>query len=232
MERAVSGRPSSMSVSEAVDGRNSVRAFLDRPVDRAVVEDILRRAARAPSSGNLQPWVARLVDGEEIAALKSLMRQRVAELPDGEPGAPAFYPSLLKPAYLARRRRNGEILYGALGIDRHDALARKAWIDENFQFFGAPAGLMLFLEPSSTPYQWIDIGIYLQTVLLLLREAGLDSCPQADWAMYETTVKQLLDTPPDLVLVCGIAIGHADPSHLENFARTERDDPLASYSIR
>ena len=232
MERALSERRSGMSVSEAVDGRNSVRAFLDRPVDRAVVEDILRRAARAPSSGNLQPWVARLIDGAELVALKSLMRQRVVELPDGEPAAPAFYPSHMKPAYLARRRRNGEILYGALGIDRNDAVARKAWIDQNFQFFGAPTGVMLFLEPNSTPYQWVDIGIYLQTVLLLLREAGLDSCPQADWAMYETTVKQALSAPLDLTLVCGIAIGHADPMHPENFARTERDDPLASYSIR
>jgi len=221
-----------MSVSEAVDGRNSVRAFLDRPVDRAVLEDILRRAARAPSSGNLQPWIARIIDGTEIAELKTLMCRRVVETPDGEPMAHPFYPPVLKPVYLTRRRRNGEILYGALGIDRTDALARKAWIDQNFQFFGAPLGVMLFVERYSTPYQWVDIGIYLQTVLLLLREAGLDSCPQADWAMYEASVKVFLDAPPDLSLVCGISIGYADPSHAENFARTERDDPLASFQIR
>lgn len=224
--------PPALSVSAAVDRRASVRAFLDRPVERATVEDILRRAARAPSGGNLQPWVARLVDGAEIAALKTLMREKLKEMPEGEPGAPEFYPAPMKPAYLARRRRNGEILYGALGIDRQDAVARKAWIDQNFQFFGAPAGVVLFIERDSTPYQWLDIGIYLQTVLLLLREAGLDSCPQADWALFEATVKTALDAPPDLALVCGIAIGYADPSHPENFARTERDDPLASYSIR
>lgn len=224
--------PPRMSVSEAVDRRASMRAFLDRPVSRDLVEDLLRRAARAPSGGNLQPWVARLVDGEEIAALKLSMRRRVAEMPDGEAPIPSFYPDPMKPAYLARRRRNGEILYGALGIDREDAAARKMWVDENFQFFGAPTGVMLFVERNSTPYQWVDLGIYLQTVLLLLQEAGLDSCPQADWALYETSVKQALDAPPDLALVCGIAIGYANPDHPENYARTERDDPLASYSIR
>lgn len=173
-----------------------------------------------------------MVDGTEIAALKALMRDRVAGMPDGEPPVPAFYPDAMKPAYLARRRRNGEILYGALGIDRDDAVARKRWIEENFQFFGAPAGVILFAERRSTPYQWVDLGIYLQTVLLLLREAGIDSCPQADWAMYEATVKQALNAPPDLALVCGIAIGYADPDRPENGVRTERDDPLASYSIR
>ncbi|MDR6955342.1 nitroreductase [Ancylobacter sp. 3268] len=231
MARPPAGTSVRMSVSEAVDSRVSARAFLDRPVPRTLVEDILRRAARAPSGGNLQPWLARLVEGEEIAALKTRMRARVAELPDGEPMAHGFYPPTLKPAYLARRRRNGEILYGALGIDRRDPVARKAWIDENFQFFGAPAGVLLFIERSSTPYQWIDLGIYLQTVLLLLREAGLDACPQADWAMYAATVAAFLDAPPDLMLICGIAIGHADPNRPENFVRTERDDPLAAFAI-
>lgn len=221
-----------VSVSGAVARRRSVRAFLDRPVSRATVEDILRRAACAPSGGNLQPWVVRVVDGAEIAALKALMRRRVAGMPDGEPPVPAFYPDALKPPYLARRRRNGEILYGALGIDRDDAEARRAWIAGNFQFFGAPVGVMLFAERQSTPYQWVDIGIYLQTVLLLLCEAGLDSCPQADWAMYEATVKQALGAPPDLTLVCGIAIGYADPDSPGNAVRTERDDPLAAYAIR
>ncbi|GAB4064318.1 nitroreductase [Ancylobacter sonchi] len=224
--------PGGMSVSQAVDGRVSTRAFLDRPVSRALLEDVLRRAARAPSGGNLQPWAARLVDGGEIAALKALMRARLAELPDGEPMAHPFYPPVLTPAALARRRRNGEILYGALGIDRHDPVARKAWIDENFQFFGAPAGVLLFIGRNATPYQWLDLGIYLQTVLLLLREAGLDACPQADWAMYAPTVAAFLDAPPDLMLICGIAIGHADPARPENVIRTERDDPLASFAIR
>lgn len=226
MDGAVTGP---VSVSEAVASRSSVRAFLDRPVDPDRILDILRRAARAPSGGNLQPWAVHALHGERLAALKALMRRRCAEDPDGEPMGYAFYPPELKPHYVKRRLRNGEILYGALGIDRSDMAARRAWIHENFQFFGAPFGVLLFVERSFGPSQWLDLGIYLQTVLLLLTEAGYASCPQADWAMFETTVKRFLASPADLQLVCGIAIGHADPERPENCVRTERDDPLASY---
>ena len=221
-----------MSVSDAVAAHRCVRAFLDRPVDSAEIHDILRRAARAPSGGNLQPWAIHTIEGERLASLKALMRRRCAEDPEGEPMDYEFYPSDLKPAYLRRRVRNGEILYGALGIDRNDKDARLGWIHENFQFFGAPFGVFCFVERSFGPSQWLDLGIYLQTVLLLLTEAGYASCPQADWAMFERTVMRFLDSPPDLTLVCGIAIGHADLSRPENLIRTERDDPLASYGIR
>jgi nitroreductase len=157
---------------------------------------------------------------------------RCVEQPDGEPLDFAFYPSPLRPAYAGRRMRNGEILYGALGIDRNDALARRTWIHENFQFFGAPFGVFCFLERSFGAYQWLDLGIYLQTVLLLLTEAGYASCPQADWAMFERTIKQFLNSSPDLRLVCGIAVGYPDETRPENLCRTERDDPLQSYEIR
>jgi nitroreductase len=176
--------------------------------------------------------VIKTIEGQRLSDLKALMRSRCSEHPDGEPLDFAFYPSPLKPAYAGRRVRNGEILYGALGIDRNDALARRAWIHENFQFFGAPFGVFCFLERSFEAYQWLDLGIYLQTVLLLLTEAGYASCPQADWAMFERTVKQFLDSPPDLRLVCGIAVGYADATRPENLCRTERDDPLQSYEIR
>jgi hypothetical protein len=173
-----------------------------------------------------------VIEGEELAALKALMKRRNAEAPGGEPMACKFYPGDLKPAYRARRERNGEILYGALGIDRKDAAARRVWISENFQFFGAPLGVFLFLERNFYQSQWLDLGIYLQSVLLLLQEAGLDSCAQADWAMFERTVMDYLGSPPDLTLVCGIAVGHADFDRPENHIVTERDDPLTSYDIR
>ena len=114
----------------------------------------------------------------------------------------------------------------------NDALARRTWIHENFQFFGAPFGVFCFLERNFEAYQWLDLGIYLQTVLLLLTEAGYASCPQADWAMFERTVKHFLNSPPDLRLVCGIAIGYPDEARPENLCRAERDDPLQSYEIR
>ncbi len=218
-------------MSDAVAAHRSVRAFLDRPVDADEIHDILRRAARAPSGGNLQPWAVHTIAGERLAALKALMRRRCAEAPEGEPMDYDFYPPELKPAYLQRRMRNGEILYGALGIDRSDKNARLAWIHENFQFFGAPFGVFCFLERSFGPSQWLDLGIYLQTVLLLLTEAGYGSCAQADWAMFERTVTAFLKSPPDLMLVCGIAIGYPDPARPENRIRSERDDPLASYEM-
>lgn len=221
-----------MSVSEAVARHRSVRAFLEKPANVEEIHDILRRAARAPSGGNLQPWAVTTTFGPRLLELKAMMRRRCAEQPDGEPMDYAFYPGNLKPAYLRRRVRNGEILYGALGIDRSDAVARRTWIHENFQFFGAPFGAFCFVERSFGPSQWLDLGIYLQTVLLLLTEAGYASCPQADWAMFENAVKAFLGSPPDLRLVCGIAIGYPDEARPENLCRTERDDPLQSYEIR
>jgi nitroreductase len=230
MDGAVSdpGRPG-MSVSEAVESRRSIRAFLDRPVPTGLVLDVLRRAARAPSGGNLQPWMVHVIEGQRLLRLKALMRQRCAETPDGEPMAYSFYPSELKPHHTARRTRNGHLLYGALGVDREDKAARKRWIDENFQFFGAPFGLFFLMERAFGPSQWLDLGLYLQSVMLLLREAGLDTCPQADWALYERTVLDFLSAPADLTLICGMAVGTRDPAAPINQVVTERDDPVVLF---
>lgn len=219
-----------MSVSDAVAAWRSIRAFETRPVDPAAIHAILRLAARAPSGGNLQPWLVETLSGERLAALKALMRDRVAACPDGEPMDYAFYPAAPKPHHRRRRARNGEILYGALGIDRDDAAARRAWIHENFQFFGAPFGILLFLERAFGPSQWLDLGIYLQTVLLLLTEAGYGACPQADWALFDRSVCSHLGVPDELTLVCGIAVGFADRARPENRIRSERDDPLSSLN--
>lgn len=215
------------TVSEALESRKSTRAFLDRPVARPRLEEIARRAARAPSSGNLQPWHAYIIDGEAMAALKITMGRKVIENPEGEAMPSPFYPDPLMPVQTQRRKRNGEILYAALGIDRDDSEARRAWNLLNFQFFGAPAGIFLFLDRNSTPFQWLDLGIYLQSLLLLLEESGISACPQADWALYGETVRDLLGVGPNRMLICGVAIGYADPTRPENFIRTERVDPLA-----
>lgn len=219
-----------MTVTEAVASRRSIRAFLDQPVERGTVERILRQAARAPSGGNLQPWVVHTIDGDRLARLKALMRRRCAEDPDGEPMCYTFYPADLGPAHLARRLRNGQLLYGALGIDREDRIARRTWIHENFQFFGAPFGVFFLMPRAFGPSQWLDLGLYLQTVMLLLREAGLDSCPQADWALFEPTVTGFLGSPPELTLICGMAIGRRDAAAPINHVVTERDDPLVTFA--
>jgi nitroreductase len=162
-----------------------------------------------------------------MAAFKVFMHRHCRENPDGEATPHPFYPDSLSDTQLARKQGNGARLYTALGINRGDADARREWIFENFEFFAAPSGVLLFLDANATPYQWLDIGIYLQSTLLLLQEAGLDSCPQADWAIYVEAVKTFLGVPSSLTLVCGIAVGHADSSRPINGVRTDRDDPLA-----
>lgn len=229
MDSSLNGLPAVRSVSEALNRRVAVRAFLNTPVPRDMIEELVRKATRAPSSGNLQPWHVRIVDGAEMIELKALMDRRIVEKPEGEEMPCSFYPAELTPAQTRRRHRNGEILYDALGIDRNDAAARRAWNLLNFRFFGAPTGIFLYLDTNATPFQWLDLGIYLQSLLLLIEEAGLASCPQADWSMYGTTICQATGMDQGTFLVCGIAVGHADPDHPENFIRTERDDPLASY---
>lgn len=216
------------SVSAAVDRRRSIRRFLDAPVDRALVEDVVRRAARAPSGSNVQPWAVRIVDGARMAELKAMMRTLRAEQPAGEPLDPPYQPFGGPPPDFQRRKvRNGEILYGALGIDRADAAARAAWNEENFQFFGAPVGVFLLMRRECQPWQWLDLGIYLQTLLLLFEEAGLGTCPQADWAMHGEAVARFLGADPAFRLPVGVAVGLADPTAPENLMRSERDDPLA-----
>ena len=217
-----------LSVAAAVAQRRSVRAFLPDPVDPAVAERALRRAARAPSGSNMQPWSARIVPGARLDALLAMTAAQRAALPDGEPMDPPFLPAAGPPPEgRARKIRNGELLYGALGIDRSDAAARAAWNEENFRFFGAPLGVFLLIDRQANPWQWLDLGIYLQTVLLLLEEAGLATCPQADWAMHGEAVARHLGAPASRRLVCGIAVGHADPDAPENIYRSERDDPLS-----
>jgi nitroreductase len=220
-----SGEPA-RTVSEAVATRRSIRAFLPEAPPPGEVERLLRLAARAPSGGNLQPSFVHVLEGARLDTLKALMARRCAEDPEGEPMSYSFYPERLPDAYWQRRVRNGEILYGALGIDRKDKAARLAWIHENFQFFGAPMGLLFFMEKGFGQSQWMDLGIYLQTVMLLLREAGLDSCPQADWALFERTVCEHLGVPGNLTLICGMCVGYRDPAAPINIATTERDDPV------
>ena len=231
MDAAVRSAPATRaeaSVSAVVDRRRSIRAFLDAPVERAVIEDLVRRAARVPSGSNVQPWAARIVDGAQMEALRAMMRELRAAQPGGEPLDPPYQPPGGPPADWTRRRvRNGEILYGALGIDRADAPARAAWNEENFQAFGAPAVVFLLMPREAVAWQWLDLGIYLQTLLLLIEEAGLGACPQADWAMHGEAVARFLGVDPALRLPVGVALGHPDPAAPVNRIRTERDDPLA-----
>lgn len=222
-----------MNVSEAVASRRSVRRFLDKPVDVALLRDILDRAARAPSGGNLQPWHIHVVLGGKLVELKALMERRVAEDPAGEGTEYDIYPRHLAEVYRQRTFQFGQLMYGALGLAREDKIGRAQWFGRNFQFFDAPAALFCYVDRDHGPPQWADLGIYLQTVMLLLREAGLDSCPQECWAMYHRSIDAFLGIPPELMLFAGMSIGWGDPQAPENRVATPRVslDEFASFHI-
>jgi nitroreductase len=218
-----------MNVSEAVASRRSVRAFLDRPVDPALIRRIVAAAARAPSGGNLQPWHIAVIGGEPLAELKTLMQRRTLEAPRGETPEYEVYPKDLPSPYRDYRFRVGEALYGELGIPREDKLARMRWFANNFQFFGAPLALFCSVDRAMGPPQWSDLGMYLQTLMLLLREAGLDSCAQECWSVYPKTIGDFLALPPHRMLFCGMSIGYADPEAPANRLQAERA-PLESFA--
>jgi nitroreductase len=218
-----------MNVTEAITSRRSVRGFLPTPVDPATIRRIVETAARAPSGGNLQPWHIDVVGGEKLAELKAIMATRVTEAPTGEPQQYDIYPKTLPSPHKDYRFQVGEDLYGALGIPRENKMERLMWFARNFQFFGAPVALFCTTLRTMGPPQWSDLGMYLQNIMLLLREEGLDSCPQECWAIYPETIGTFLNIPEDRMLFTGMSIGHADEADKANQFRTRRA-PLPDFA--
>ncbi|HVR54661.1 MAG TPA: nitroreductase [Pseudorhodoferax sp.] len=198
-----------MNVTEALATRRSVRDFLPQPVPGELVRRVLTQALRAPSGGNLQPWHLHVVGGEALDALKASMRERVAQAPGGEPTEYDIYPKELVSPYRDRRFAVGEAMYARLGIPREDKDARRRWFARNFQFFDAPLALFCSVDRRMGPPQWSDLGMFLQSVMLLLRAEGLDSCAQECWAIYPETIGRFLELPAGRMLFTGMAIGYA-----------------------
>jgi nitroreductase len=218
-----------VNVAEALHARRSVRAFLDRPVERSLLERLLADAARAPSGGNLQPWHVTFVSGESMARLKAMMAIRAGENPRGEPMEYTIYPPGLVAPYEVRRKAIGEAMYARLGIPREDREARRAWFAQNFQFFGAPAAMFCHVDRMMGPPQWSDLGMFLQSFMLLAVDAGLATCPQECWAMYSETMRQFLKLPDNRILFCGVAIGYPDEDAAVNRLESPRA-ALAEYA--
>jgi nitroreductase len=211
-----------MQIQEAVASRQSIRAFLPTPVDGETIRRVLTLAARAASGGNLQPWHIDVLAGDPLAALRATMRDRLARGGEPEPTDYDIYPAALRAPWRDRRFQVGEAMYARLGIPREDKAARRRWFARNFDFFGAPMALFCSVDRSMGPPQWSDLGMYLQTVMLLLRGEGLDSCAQECWAIYPATVAAAIELPPERMLFCGMAIGHRDPAHAVNALVSER----------
>ncbi|HEY0130185.1 MAG TPA: nitroreductase [Allosphingosinicella sp.] len=206
------------SVTQAILGRRSARAFLPRPVERVLVEELLELAARAPSGGNLQPWRVDVLTGEPLAALKAeALASTAAEM------ELKVYPSPLPEPYRTRRYRSGEALYATIGIGREDRAARLAQFARNFEAFGAPVLLLFSIDRIFDRPQWAHLGMFIQNLMLLAHERGLASCPQEAWAAVAGVVAEHIELPAERILYCGMALGYADGDAPINALRTERE---------
>lgn len=199
-----------MDVSEAVASRRSIRQYLDKPVDPAVLRRVMEKAQGSPSGGNTQPWNAVMVAGEPLA---KLLAHAAEAIPQGLAAYSAeypIYPAELEGRYASSRFGVGEAMYAALEIPREDKAKRMEVFANNFRAFGAPVLMLVHTPRYMGLPQWSDIGMWLQTVLLLLREEGLDSCAQEAWAVYQKQIREVIDIPEDHIFFCGCAIGWGD----------------------
>ena len=206
-----------MDVFEAVDSRISCRAFFDKPVDPKIVRDLIARAARAASGGNLQSWNVYALTGKPLADFKAIVQKRIAEKdPRHAKTEYQVYPEPMFGAYADRREAHGVQLYGSLGIDRSDPVRRLAQFKKNFDFFDAPVALFITIDRRLGPGQWADLGGYIHAIAFLARGYGLDTCPQEAWARLYDTVGAFLKLPENEMLFCGVAIGYGDRKHKAN----------------
>ena len=210
------------AIIDAIAGRRSVRAFLPDPVPDETVRDILHAASRAPSGTNMQPWRVDVVTGESLARLTDAVGAAFND-PDYRRDQPYnYYPDTFPEPFLARRRKVGWDMYGLLGIERGEKDKMHAQHGRNFTFFDAPVGLIFSIHNRLEIGSWLDYGMFLQNVMVAARGRGLDTCPQAAFASVHEGIRPVLDIPEGEVVVCGMALGHADEAAVENALETER----------
>jgi nitroreductase len=222
---------STQAVEAAITSRHSVRAFLPTPVPREVVERILGVAARAPSGTNTQPWHVYVLTGE---AKRELSRRLVAAYDDPAEAAThieeyPYYPTEWRSPFIERRRKVGWDLYGLLGIAKTDKARMHAQHARNYQFFGAPVGLMFTIDRVMRQGSWLDFGMFLQSVMVTARGHGLDTCPQAAFTPFHRIIMPAIGAAEGEQLVCGMSLGHADRGAIENSLVTERE-PVSAFA--
>ncbi|QKO22088.1 nitroreductase [Rhodoferax sp. BAB1] len=217
-----------MTVDEAIQTRMSVRAFTPQAVAPETIQDILQLASRAPSGTNTQPWKVYVLRG---ASRDSLVEKVCAahEALRADPALAAeyreeydYYPEQWVSPYIDRRRENGWGLYGLLGIGKGDKDRMHAQHQRNFRFFDAPVGLMFTLDRVMGRGSLVDYGMFLQNIMLAARARGLHTCPQAAWNGFAKIILPHIGAGPEEMLVCGMALGHADASNVVNSFHTPR----------
>ena len=214
-----------MKVSEAVIKRSSIRSFLDTPVSNVLLKELLQKSSRSASGGNLQPWKIFVINESTMDDFLLFQDQW------NEPETPAYeiYPPNLKEPYRTSRFQLGEQMYELLGIPREDKQARLEQVMKNFKFFGAPCAFFSFVDRQMGPPQWSDLGMFLQTFMLLAQEVGLDTCAQEAWSMKHDSVSEFVKAEKSDILFCGMAIGYRDDSAAINSLKSERR-PLKEWA--
>ncbi|MCP3021100.1 nitroreductase [Cupriavidus basilensis] len=218
-------------IDQAIITRRSVRAFLDTPVPRDVVNEILAVASRAPSGTNAQPWRVYVLTGDAKVKLSADVLaayddpQRDSKYREEYP----YYPREWVAPYIDRRRKVGWDLYSLLQISREDKARMHAQHSRNFTFFGAPVGMIFTIDRILELGSWLDYGMFLQSIMVAARARGLDTCPQAAFTQFHAVIGNHLRLPADEMVVCGMALGHADPAAIENTLSTERE-PVSGFA--
>ena len=207
-----------MNVSEAISSRKSIRDFLNSPIPDSLIKDLMTKASRSPSGGNLQPWKIFVVNKKSMDDFLEFQANWM------QPESPAYdiYPPKLKEPYRTYRYDLGEQMYSLLGIPREDKDARLTQVLKNFNFFGAPAALFCFVDKNMGPPQWSDLGMFLQTFMLLAQEQGIDTCAQEAWSLKSESIYQFFIIDKSDILFCGMAIGIRDKDSVINQLESER----------
>ena len=214
-----------ISVSEAVDNRRSIRSFLKKSVSDDIIKKLLVKSSRAPSGGNLQPWRIYVLNGNTMRDFLLFQSQWKG---NDRPEYP-IYPKKLKEPYRSSRFEVGEQLYGSIGIKREDKFGRLNQMLENFNFFGAPAAIFCYVDRQMNQPQWSDLGMFLQTFMLLAQEEGIDTCAQESWSLKQKMVSEYVEAEKELMLFCGVAIGYRNPEAALNSYKTNRR-PIETWS--
>lgn len=216
--------PQQEAVDAAITSRRSVRAFLDRPVDKGEIARILDVAARAPSGTNTQPWKVHVLLGDARRRLSDAIQAVNADPARAREHTEeyAYYPREWTSPYIDRRRKVGWDLYGLLGLGRDDKAGMAAQHARNYAFFDAPVGLIFTIDRIMEQGSWLDYGMFLQNIMVAARGRGLDTCPQAAFTQYHRIIAEQLQLPDSEMVVCGMALGWADPDKVENTLVTER----------
>ena len=219
------------AVDEAITSRRSMRAFLPQPVAREDIEAMLEVAARAPSGTNTQPWKVYVVTG---AAREQLSDAIVRTYLDPQAAGThaeeySYYPTKWVSPYIDRRRKVGWDLYALLGLTREDKVGMQAQHARNYVFFDAPVGMIFTIDRVMERGSWLDYGMFLQNIMVAARGRGLDTCPQAAFTQFHRIISDELQLPDTEQVVCGMALGYADRSKIENTLVTHRE-PVSGFA--